>query len=58
MGAALAAPPCHQVVSGIDLKLGAGGYVMLEANSGPVYLDIEQKTGAPITDAIADALLA
>ena len=53
-----AARVCHQVVSGIDLKLGADGYVMLEANSGPVYLDIEQKTGAPITEAIADALLA
>ncbi|MBL8953997.1 MAG: hypothetical protein JNK82_24685 [Myxococcaceae bacterium] len=53
-----AARLCHQIVSGIDLKWGADGYVMLEANSGPVYLDIELKTGAPITDAIADVLLA
>lgn len=52
-----AAELCHQVVSGVDLKKGADGYVMLEANSGPVYLDIELKTGAPITDAIVDALL-
>ena len=50
-----------QTLSGIDLKLAGGGaglegYVLLEANSGPVYLDIEQKTGAGITDAILDWL--
>lgn len=46
-----------QTLSGIDLKRAGGdvgleGYVLLEANSAPVYLDIEQKTGAPITDAV------
>ncbi len=46
-----------QTLSGIDLKHAGGtqglhGYVMLEANSAPVYLDIEHKTGAGITDAI------
>jgi glutathione synthase/RimK-type ligase-like ATP-grasp enzyme len=41
------------VLSGIDLKhRGGDDYVVLEANSGPVYLDVELKTGAPITDAI------
>ncbi|OGQ25919.1 MAG: hypothetical protein A2138_03465 [Deltaproteobacteria bacterium RBG_16_71_12] len=50
-----------QTLSGIDLKHAGGGrgshgYVLLEANSAPVYLDIEQKTGAPITDSILDWL--
>ncbi|MFO0724426.1 MAG: ATP-grasp domain-containing protein [Myxococcota bacterium] len=41
------------ILSGIDLKLQPdGSYVVLEANSGPVYLDIEMKTHAPITEAI------
>ncbi|MDQ3265746.1 MAG: hypothetical protein M3Y59_19175 [Myxococcota bacterium] len=54
----LAAKSCGQILSGVDLKRTASGeYVFLEANSSPVYLDIELKTGAPITDAIADALL-
>lgn len=44
------------VLSGIDLKRTQSGYVVLEANSGPVYLDIEKKTGAPITDAIVEHL--
>ena len=52
-----AAALCKHVLSGIDLKLRAdGSYALLEANSAPVYLDIEQKTGAPITDAILDWL--
>lgn len=52
-----AARLCHHVLSGVDLKRRAdGSYVVLEANSAPVYLDIEQKTGAPITDAILDWL--
>lgn len=46
-----AAALCHHVLSGIDLKRAAdGSYTILEANSAPVYLDIEQKTGAPITE--------
>lgn len=45
------------VLAGIDLKLTSRReYVVLEANSGPVYLDIEMKTGAPITAAIIRAL--
>ena len=52
-----AAALCHHVLSGVDLKLRAdGGYTLLEANSAPVYLDIEQKTGAPITPAIVEWL--
>ncbi len=47
------------VLAGIDLKLDAAGkYYVLEANSGPVYLDIELKTGAPITRRIVDWLAA
>jgi glutathione synthase/RimK-type ligase-like ATP-grasp enzyme len=45
-----AADLCHHVLSGVDLKRDSGGgYTILEANSAPVYLDIERKTGAPIT---------
>lgn len=56
-----AAAALGQTLSGIDLKHAGGahgleGYVMLEANSAPVYLDIELKTGAPITDAIIEWL--
>ncbi|MBI1949275.1 MAG: hypothetical protein HYS27_26545 [Deltaproteobacteria bacterium] len=48
-------------LSGIDLKHPGGerglhGYLLLEANSAPVYLDIELKTGAPITAAILEWL--
>lgn len=58
-----AAAALGQTLSGIDLKfpggsLGLEGYVMLEANSAPVYLDIEHKTGAPITAAVLDWLAA
>jgi glutathione synthase/RimK-type ligase-like ATP-grasp enzyme len=42
--------------SGIDLKLTADGYLVQEANSGPVYLDIELKTGAPLTETIVELL--
>lgn len=49
-----AASLCHHVLSGIDWKHDekSDRWVLLEANSAPVYLDIEQKTGAPITEAI------
>lgn len=43
----------HLVLAGIDLKLNEQGeYFFLEANSAPVYLDIELKTGAPITECL------
>ncbi len=48
-----AARACHHVLSGIDWKRGPDDkWTLLEANSGPVYLDIENKTGAPISEAI------
>lgn len=54
-----AASLCRHVLSGVDLKrTPAGEYVLIEANSSPVYLDIEQKTGHPITEAIIDWLCA
>lgn len=44
--------------SGIDFILQEDGrWVFLEANSSPVYMDIEHKTKAPITAALADTLL-
>ena len=49
---------CGLVFSGIDFILQADGrWVFLEANSSPIYMDIEQKTKSPITDALADFLL-
>lgn len=52
-----AADLCHHVLSGVDLKrAGDGSYTILEANSAPVYLDIEKKTGAPITERIVEWL--
>lgn len=48
-----AARVCAHVLSGIDWKRSADGrWALLEANSAPVYLDIERKTGAPISAAI------
>lgn len=53
-----AARVCGHVLSGVDLRFTpAGEYVLLEANSSPVYLDIERKTGAPISEAIVEYLL-
>lgn len=51
-----AAALCHHVLSGIDWKLTKDGDVLLEANSAPVYLDIECKTGAPITQGVIEYL--
>lgn len=49
---------CGHVLSGVDLKrLPDGRHVVLEANSSPTYLDIELKTGHPITRAVADVLM-
>ena len=54
-----AAHLCHHVLSGIDLKRREdGAYVLLEANSAPVYLDIEEQTGAPISERIVGYLMA
>jgi glutathione synthase/RimK-type ligase-like ATP-grasp enzyme len=44
--------------AGVDLIAAEDGrYVFLEANSSPSYLDIEDKTGAPISDRLAALLL-
>jgi glutathione synthase/RimK-type ligase-like ATP-grasp enzyme len=49
---------CGLFFAGIDFILQEDGrWVFLEANSSPIYLDIERKTHAPITDALADYLL-
>jgi len=49
---------CQQILSGVDLKRRPDGqYVVIEANASPVYLDIEQKSGHPITEAIGRYLL-
>ncbi len=43
--------------SGIDvIEKPDGSWVFLEANSSPVFLDIEQKTGAPISKRLANYL--
>ena len=40
--------------TGIDLKCNSNGeYFLIECNSMPAYLDIEFKTGTPITDALS-----
>jgi len=49
---------CGLLFSGIDLILTPdGSFVFLEANSSPIYLDIEQKTEVAITDALANYLV-
>ncbi|MBK8010430.1 MAG: hypothetical protein IPK13_03720 [Deltaproteobacteria bacterium] len=53
-----AAEISHHVLSGVDLKrTRTGTYVLLEANSAPMYLDIERKMNDPITDAVVDYLI-
>lgn len=45
--------------TGIDIKLTSDNqYYFLECNSGPMYLDVEYKTGHPITSRICDRLIA
>ncbi len=57
--AARAATLCAHRVSGVDLKHARDGrYLLLEANSAPRWLDIEEKTGAPITQAVMAVLAA
>lgn len=49
---------CGLLFSGIDLiRRPDGSVVFLEANSSPIYLDIERKTRVPITNKLADYLL-
>ncbi len=49
---------CGLLFSGIDFVLQDDGrWVFLEANSSPIYQDIEYKTHVSITDALADYLL-
>jgi glutathione synthase/RimK-type ligase-like ATP-grasp enzyme len=47
------------VFAGIDLKHTPNGeWLFLELNSSPVYLDVERKLGHPISEALADLLIA
>jgi glutathione synthase/RimK-type ligase-like ATP-grasp enzyme len=49
---------CGLLFSGVDFILKDDGtFVFLESNSSPIYLDIEQKTGVPITMKLADYML-
>lgn len=48
---------CRLSFSGIDLIDTGTGYVFLEANSSPLWLEIESHTGAPITARLVDHLL-
>lgn len=53
-----AAALCAHVVSGVDLKrTDDGRFVLLEANAAPRWLDIEEKTAAPISEAVLSLLL-
>jgi|GEM_PF-666447 hypothetical protein len=46
------------VVTGMDfIQRADGSWVFLEANPAPVWLDIEHKTGAPVSRALAEHLL-
>ncbi len=46
---------CGLVFSGIDfIQKADGSFTFLEANSSPIYLDIEQKTKTPITAKLAE----
>jgi len=45
------------VISGIDFLVRDGTWFFLEANPAPIWLDVEQKTGASISGAIASFLL-
>src|SRR5262245_22947541 len=53
-----AAHACGLVVAGVDFKRSGEAWTFLELNSAPRYLDVEWKTGEPITAAIVDDLLA
>lgn len=48
---------CGLLFSGIDFIMKEdGSFIFLEANSSPIYMDIEQKTQNPITLKLADYL--
>ncbi len=48
---------CHHSISGIDFKRSADGqYVVLEANSAPMYRDIELKTHHPISQRFVELI--
>ena len=54
----LAAKACGLQFTGIDIKRTARDeWVFLELNSSPIYLDVEQKLGDPISGALAELLL-
>jgi D-alanine-D-alanine ligase-like ATP-grasp enzyme len=45
--------------TGIDLRLTPEGrYVFLEANPSPMFLGFEQRSGLPLTEILAELLLA
>lgn len=46
------------VFAGIDLKRGKSSFAILEANPGPAFLDVEQKTAHAISKSLADYLIA
>jgi glutathione synthase/RimK-type ligase-like ATP-grasp enzyme len=49
-----AARTCGLSFAGIDIKRTPGGeWVFLELNSSPIFLDVEQKLGHPISRAVA-----
>lgn len=48
---------CGLLFSGVDFIDTGERLVFLEANSSPIYLDVERKTGAPISDALVRLLL-
>lgn len=43
---------CQLEFAGVDLRHDGDDWVFLELNSSPVYLDVERKTGRPITRAL------
>ena len=49
---------CRHTLAGIDIKRDANGdYFVLESNSAPIYLDIEQKLGHPISATMAKLVI-
>jgi glutathione synthase/RimK-type ligase-like ATP-grasp enzyme len=52
-----AARQCGLLFAGIDIKHQGDRYVFLELNSSPMYYDVEDKLGHPITAALARYLV-
>ena len=49
---------CGLVYSGVDyIMTDRKEFVFLEANSSPIYMDIEEKTGCQISDSIASLMI-